>query len=227
MRLRCLILGVIATAAVLPMSPSPLTCASCAQPLENPQRCRGCGVFQPPDPRRDHFATLALPREFALDEALLERRVVAFGRDLHPDLAGSDPVARTRAVLGSAQLNEAYSILRDPYRRAEYLLKLAGGKSASDEKSVPPGFLESMLDERDALDAALAEGKAAVATTRERFEQRLRAMAAEIGELFVGLDTADDRARRLETLRQRLNVMAYYRSLLRDLREAARDQEDR
>jgi hypothetical protein len=74
-------------------------CRECGRALENPQRCRACGAFQPPDPHRDHFLTLALPRRFDVDEALLERRLVEFGRDLHPDrvaTAASAPSRRSR-----------------------------------------------------------------------------------------------------------------------------------
>jgi Fe-S protein assembly co-chaperone HscB len=196
----------------------------CAAALVNPQRCRACGTFQPPDPRRDHFATLALPRAFPIDAALLERRVVEFGRELHPDLSGGDAAARTRAVLASAQLNEAFSVLRDDGRRAEYLLRLEGGPSASEDKSVPDGFLERVLEERAALEEALAADAAAVDAVRARFEAEIAARTAEIARLFESLAHAPDRATPLRRLRAALNVVAYYRGLVRDLREALRER---
>lgn len=209
------------------------TCVQCAAPLVDPQRCRSCGLLQPPDPQRDHFVTLGLPRAFALDGELLERRVVEFGRELHPDRAGGDPAARTRAMLASAQLNEAYSIVRDDYRRAEYLLKLFGGKSATEDKSVPDGFLERMLDERMELEEALHGDAARVAALRETFEREIARCTADMAPRFAALERAEgagatppsDRDAQLTSLRRTLNVMAYYRGLLRDLREAVRDKE--
>ena len=209
------------------------TCVDCSAPLVNPQRCRACSRFQPPDPARDHFETLGLKRSFAIDADLLERRVVEFGRELHPDRAAADAAARTRATLASAQLNEAYAVVRDDYRRAEYLLRLEGGKSASDDKSVPDGFLERMLDERMELEEALQGDAAGVAAVRARFEKEIARCTAEIAPRFVELHRADgsgssspsDRAALLVALRRTLNVMAYYRGLLRDLREAVRDKE--
>jgi molecular chaperone HscB len=209
------------------------TCVDCATPLVNPQRCRACGRLQPPDPQRDHFATLGLPRAFAIDPEALERRVVEFGRELHPDKSGGDAAAKSRAMLASAQLNEAYSILRDDYRRAEYLLKLEGGKPASEEKSVPEGFLERMLDERMELEEALHGDPDRVAAVRRRFEQEIARCTAEMAPRFAALhraegsgsSTATDHAELLVSLRRTLNVMAYYRGLLRDLREAVRDKE--
>ena len=201
------------------------TCVRCGARLENPQRCRACGTFQPPDPRRDHFATLALPRAYAVDPALLERRVVEFGRDLHPDRSGGDAATRTRAVLAAAQVNEAYTVLRDDTRRGEYLLKLEGGPGAADDKSVPDGFLERMLDERMELEEALAGGPAEVERVRSRFDAQLAAITADVARRFAGLAAAPDRARELVGLRAALNVMNYYRGLVRDLREGVREKE--
>ena len=202
-----------------------LNCVDCAVPLVNPQRCRACGRFQPPDPQRDHFATLALPRGFALDVAALERRVVEFGKELHPDRAGGDAAARTRAMLAAAQLNEAYAIVRDDYRRAEYLLKREGGKNANEDKSVPAGFLERMLDERMELEETLHGTPEAVAVVRRRFEAEIEKQTAEVARHFAALAGTPDRTAVLTALRATLNVMAYYRGLLRDLREAVREKE--
>ena len=77
-----------------------------------------------------HFERLGLPRRFPLDLAELERNYLARSRDVHPDHAGND-----RASLeASAALNEAYAVVRDPFRRADYLLTLAGGPSAAEQK---------------------------------------------------------------------------------------------
>jgi Fe-S protein assembly co-chaperone HscB len=206
-----------------------LLCHRCAQTLVNPQRCRACGAFQPLDAKRDHFATLALPRSFNVDESALERRVVEFSRDLHPDLAG-DPSLRARAVLGAAQVNEAFGVLREPFKRAEYLLALEGGRSSTQDKSVPEGFLEQMLEERDELEQALASGGDAVKRLEERFEKRLFDSVLELARRFnllAVLGSPASRAEReseLAALRRTLNVMAYYRSLRRELREALREE---
>lgn len=213
------------------MTTVPLACSACGGALENPQRCRACGAFQPLDPRRDHFATLALPRRFEIDAAELQRRVVAFARDLHPDLAGAAPGVRARAVLGAAQVNEAFAALREAHSRGEYLLKLLGGPSATEDKSVPDGFLEAMLDERDAVDAAIAAGGAAAETVRARFAAELAAGEAALASGFAALDAlpgdapAAAREPALRALRRELNRMAYYRTLARDLREGLYDKE--
>src|SRR5256885_14988905 len=91
-----------------------------------------------------HFERLGLPRRFRLDPADLERNYLARSREVHPEHAGND-----RASLeASAALNEAYSVLRDPFRRADYLLKLEGGPTAAVQKHAAPEILEGLMSLR-------------------------------------------------------------------------------
>src|SRR5436309_14285604 len=91
-----------------------------------------------------HFERLGLPRRFRLDAAGLEANYLARSREVHPDFTGNDPAS----LQASAALNEAYTALRDPFRRAEYLLRLEGGPSAADVKQMPAAFLEEVLSPR-------------------------------------------------------------------------------
>jgi len=97
----------------------------------------------------NHFERLGLPRRFSLDDAELERHYLARSRELHPDFfqLGGDLERRASLEL-SAALNDAYAVLRDPFRRAEYLLQLEGGPTAADLKEMPAAFLEEMLELR-------------------------------------------------------------------------------
>ena len=73
----------------------------------------------------DHFARLGIPRLFFVDLAELERQYLARSREVHPDYHQLGSSVEQRASLeSSSALNEAYVILRDPFRRAEYLLQL-------------------------------------------------------------------------------------------------------
>src|SRR5437764_2739026 len=106
----------------------------------------------------DAFLRLGLPRRFALDAVELERAYLAHSRAVHPDyhLAGSSAEVNASLEL-SAAVNEAYNTLRDPFRRAEHLLALEGGPSASEHKQMPAAFLAEMLDAREEIE--LARGK--------------------------------------------------------------------
>ena len=161
----------------------------------------------------DHFDRLGLPRRFALDAAAVEREYLARSRALHPDYhrLGSSAEQAASTEL-SAGLNEAYTTLKDPFRRAEYLLKLQGGPSAGELKDVPPEFLEEMLDLRMEIAGLTADSPAAAAMEKQ-LAQRRDALLSRVGDLLDG--TSPDR---LTEARRLLNATKYVQNLVRDLR---------
>ena len=174
----------------------------------------------------DHFDLLGLPRQFALDAAGLERAYLARSRATHPDFHGLASGAEQRASLElAAALNEAYATLRQPFRRAEYLLALEGGPSAADHKEMAPEFLEEMLDLRMAIEE-LRESGAADSPGRTAMERQLTERGGRLAEALQGLFTrlealpAEDAGRKplLAQVRQALNAAKYVEGLLRDLR---------
>jgi len=135
----------------------------------------------------DPFATLGLPREYALDSELLERRYRDLQRALHPDRHVHATPAERRVALGKAvEVNEAYRVLKDDVRRAESLLALLG--HAAKDSAADPELLLEVMELREALSEAkqarslprvrklAAEVQALASTTR-------RELAATFGEL--------------------------------------------
>jgi molecular chaperone HscB len=145
--------------------------------------CAGCGALQPPVPTEDHFEVLGVARRFDLNLEELERNYKERTRQVHPDrFARADARARRASLERSVQLNQAWKTLRDPTRRAEYLLHLAGievggeaqrpsssASSASSASSsqdgkecvpVPQELLVEILELREALLDARTSGDA-------------------------------------------------------------------
>jgi molecular chaperone HscB len=113
---------------------------------------------------QDFFHRLGLPRRFALDPAALEREYLARSRAVHPDYHAAGPTADLAASTDlSAALNEAYTTLRDPFTRADYLLTLAGGPPAAEHKQVPQAFLAEMLELRERVEEVRAAGTTCLA----------------------------------------------------------------
>jgi molecular chaperone HscB len=170
---------------------------------------------------QNHFDRLGLPRRFSIDAAELERAYLAHSRAVHPDYHLAGPSSDLGASLElSAAVNEAYNTLRDPFARAEHLLALEGGPSASEQKQMPPAFLAEMLDAREEIERA--RGNAAETDRLERqFAGRFDALMAEVGGLFDRLQQLPPgdakRANLLSRVRGLLNAAKYVRGLLRDL----------
>ena len=156
----------------------------------------------------DYYERLGLPRRFSFLAADLERNYLARSREIHPDRAGEAP----EVLDASARLNEAYATLRDPFRRAEYLLSLLGGPGATEVKQAPPEFLEEMLELRMSIEEAKHDPAARAELERELSERRARLLDAVARQL-------DEPPPNLLAIRMQLNAMRYVNGLLRDLSE--------
>lgn len=170
----------------------------------------------------DHFDRLGLPRRFALDGAELERQYLARSRAVHPDFHSTSSAGDLAASLElSAAVNEAYNTLRDPFTRAEYLLLLEGGPTATEQRQVPPAFLAEMLELREQVEEARAGGEAAVTALATSFEARSAGLLGEITAAFTACEAAPPASAARVDLQLRirglLNAAKYVRGLIRDL----------
>src|SRR6266478_3283522 len=113
--------------------------------------CAHCGALLPPDTAADFFGVLGVERRHDLDLAVIEQRYRALTRKLHPDrFARADARARRASLARSVQLNEAWRALKDPVRRAEYLLGLLR-PDAKGKETAPPALLAEVLELRQEL----------------------------------------------------------------------------
>jgi molecular chaperone HscB len=115
---------------------------------------------------------------------LLERRFIGLQGHLHPDRFAVKP-ARERA-LAEAQavsLNEAYETLKDPLKRALYLLRLKGSDTAMEVERTnrDTALLMEVMERREAL---------AGAGTRATIERLASETAAEAIQVLAGLSAA-------------------------------------
>ncbi len=108
---------------------------------------------------RTHFDVLGVPRAFHLDDKDLESRYLEQSKKWHPDrFAKATPKERLEALTRTTELNDAYKILKDKRKRAEYLLKVEGLDVGKEKgMAVDPDLLMEVLE----LNEQLAEARAA------------------------------------------------------------------
>src|SRR5436190_12692152 len=194
-----------------------MICWSCQKNAGAGAFCTACGALQAPDDQADLFAVLGVPARFSVDLAAAEAAYKDLSRQVHPDrYATADPRARRASLARTVQLNLAWRTIKDPVRRAEYLLTRAGidigGRQptpGSEEKrtvevAAPPAFLLEILELNDELAAARRAGDAVkiafmAEEMRGRADESMKTIAAH---LSTGVRAQlEDAARELVALR--------------------------
>ncbi len=158
-------------------------------------------------PARDPFTVFGLPRSLDLDARALESRYLKLSRECHPDLHQSKQTGDCIAVLQrSAEVNDAWQVLRDPWQRARALLELLSPGALERNKKLDPTFLLQALELAE--EVAFAAGET-IAPLRARLE---RALADDFGALRAELERgAFDAAAR------RFHASHYHKKALQDL----------
>ncbi len=102
----------------------------------------------------NHFELFKLPCQFQLDTSLLSLHFRELQRHFHPDkFATASGQERLLSVQKAAQINDAYQTLRDPLRRAQYLLFLHGIPQDDEQQTLQDtDFLMQQMALREELD---------------------------------------------------------------------------
>ena len=169
----------------------------------------------------DYYELFGIPRGLSLSLDDLQKRFYELSRQLHPDRFMQKPEAeRQRALDMSSALNDAYRTLKDPIKRAQYLLALEGfdvGEQRS--KDVPPELLEEVFE----LNMALEEMRGGDDSARPQLEQAeknfgemLAASDRELAVLFSKYDASGSRDV-LAEIRNVLNRRKYIQNLVSEV----------
>lgn len=135
------------------------------------------------DLTQDYFALFGLPVAFDVDEGALGERFRELHRVVHPDrYASAGEQERRLSMQGAVLLNEAFQTLKDPLRRAQYLLRLRGVPDAPAGGQMDPEFLMQQMELREELAEIRREAEPLAAA--RAFLGRVRGLvAAEVGLL--------------------------------------------
>ncbi len=172
----------------------------------------------------DYYELFGIPRSLNISLDDLQQRFYALSRELHPDRFMRKPEAeRQRALDMSSALNDAYRTLKDPIKRAQYLLGLEGfeiGEQGS--KDVPPELLEEVFELNMALEE-LRGGDDSARPQLQEAEKNFSAMLAEtdhqLQTLFERYDASQSRDMLVE-IRNVLNRRKYVQNLLSEVERA-------
>jgi len=181
--------------------------------------CTGCGTLQRPP--AEYYQFFGLEERLSLDPDDLQRRFYDLSRKLHPDRYGRKPATeRQCSEEATSILNDGYRTLRDPVKRAEYVLKQHGfdiGEQRS--KNVPPELLEEVFE----LNMTLEEMRGGddsvrpqLEQARQRFTAMLQDLDRDLHQQFARYDESRDEAV-LSGIRGILNRRRYIQNLVTEV----------
>lgn len=122
---------------------------------------------------QNHFELFHLPQRFSIDAAALDNAYRDVQGRVHPDRFTNASEAEKRvAMQWATRANEAYQILKNPFKRAAYLCELNGVDLQTESNTaMPREFLMQQMEWREALEDAKLGKNAALL---ERLDADLR-----------------------------------------------------
>ena len=141
-----------------------------------------------------HFELFQLPVQFSLDRDVLDDAYRTVQAQVHPDrFAAAGDAQKRIAMQWATRTNEAYQTLRDPLKRATYLLSLRGvDVGAENNTAMEPAFLMQQMEWRERIEDAAAAaniGELDALLVELRDEERVR-----FTKLAALLDSGADQA---------------------------------
>jgi molecular chaperone HscB len=163
----------------------------------------------------DYYQLLGISRRLNVSLDELQKRYYELSRQFHPDRFMQKPEAeQQRALDMSSALNDAYRTLKDPVKRAQYLLSLEGfnvGEQRS--KDVPPELLEEVFELNMALEE-MRSGDDSARPQLEAAEKNFTNMLAGVDQQLESLFEKYDQSRSRDVLSEIRGVLNRHKYIL-------------
>ena len=164
---------------------------------------------------KNYFELFGLPVGYILDTDQLAERFRELQRVVHPDrYANASDQERRLSMQGATRINEAYQTLKDPIRRAHYLLSLHGiDTDVEKETTRDTTFLMEQLELREKLEQARHQDDpyAAINALVVDINQRITSL---VGQMALQFEEATPE--QLEAAREILRKMQFLRKFKSD-----------
>ncbi len=158
---------------------------------------------------KNYFELFGLPVGYLLDNAALAERYRALQKVVHPDrYANASEQERRLSLQQSIFVNEALETLKDPLKRAQYLLTLNGIDSSKlHEATHDAAFLMQQMELREALEGirAMDEPFAELDVLMDQINRLIKAVVVQLAMQFEDatpeqLEAAGESIRKMQFL---------------------------
>jgi len=127
------------------------------------------------------FSIFQLPINYRLDFAVLDDRYRDLQRSVHPDKhVGASDQDKRLSMQWATVINEGYTTLKSPLKRAIYLLKLQD-REIEHNPSLPGDFLMAQIELREELEEIVedADGLARLEEFKGKIESVLKTLESD------------------------------------------------
>jgi len=170
---------------------------------------------------RNYFELFALPISFEIELSSLSERYQDLQRSVHPDkFTNATDRERRLSMQQASMINEAYQALKDPLKRAQYILSLNNIDANSESNTVmDTAFLMEQMELREALDDIMdaSDPLASLGRFSVGIKNQIHDLISQCQACFS--DNTTDSLKKAEGLTLQLQFL--YR-----LREEAEDREE-
>lgn len=202
----------------LKQSPTPFVCMGCQVTMATPLFCFSCNSLQRLSNKPNYFEIFNLPYTYDLELEALEQQYQQLAMELHPDFyINATKADKRQSQESSTLLNQAYTVLKFPLTRANYLMTLLTPGKPFDQNRLPAGFLEEIFESQETLEELLKDNTkvSEVENFQKDLQHRLEQLQIKINQGFAQIEQgAADRDSLLEEIQLHLNVGRYFQRLL-------------
>ena len=162
---------------------------------------------------RNYFELFGMPVDFLLDTRELAARYRELQKVVHPDrFAAAGGHSQRLSLQSATMVNEAYEWLKDPLKRAQYLLGLKGVETDGQQQTLnDPAFLMEQMELREAL-AGVREASDPQAELDVLLRQISQMIKTQVAQLAVQFE--DSSPAQLAAAAQTVQKMQFLNKLL-------------
>lgn len=170
----------------------------------------------------NYFVLFDLPQQFAINLNTLEQHYRRIQSAFHPDrFVNASATEQRQAMQQATTANEAYQTLKNPSKRAQYLLSLNGIDAiAETNTAMPIDFLMQQMQWRESIDDAKHDKDI------EALDAQLSQLQSNMRELTVELAKAFDIDQHLETATELARKLIFIDKVCADIHHIIEQLED-
>jgi molecular chaperone HscB len=142
---------------------------------------------------QNYFELFGIPVQFHIDLDGLAGRYRDVQKLVHPDrFANASDHEKRLAMQGATLINEAFQTLKNPLKRAQYMLSLRGVDAAGDNQTTSDtAFLMQQMELREAL-GEIRDADDPMLALGELLEEIGRMIRVQVAQLAILLESDTD-----------------------------------